>query len=101
MSYKEGDVLVTNGEQSPGYKIVEIKGLVVGITVRSRGLGKNIIASLRSLLGGEIKEYVELAEQARLQALQRIVDNAKALGANAVVNVRFDSNELSEGSDFH
>jgi uncharacterized protein YbjQ (UPF0145 family) len=101
MSYKEGDVLVTNGEQSPGYKIVEIKGLVVGITVRSRGLGKNIIASLRSLLGGEIKEYVELAEQARLQALQRMVDNAKALGANAVVNVRFDSNELSEGSDFH
>jgi len=99
MSYKEGDVLVTNGEQLPGYKIVEIKGLVVGITVRSRGLGKNIIATLRSLKGGEIKEYVELAEQARLQALQRMVDNAKALGANAVVNVRFDSNELSETMD--
>lgn len=54
---------------------------------------------MHSLLGGEIKEYVELAEQARLQALLRMVDYAKALGVNAVVNVRFDSNELSEAID--
>ncbi|BDC18538.1 heavy metal-binding domain-containing protein [Acidianus sp. HS-5] len=99
MSFAEGQVLVTNGEELPGYRIIEVKGLVIGITVRSRGLGGNIIASLRSLVGGEITEYVEMAEQARLQALQRMIDNARRLGANAVINVRFDSNEIAQSMD--
>jgi len=99
MSFPENQILVTNAEELPGYKIVEVRGLVIGITVRSRGLGGNLMASLRSLVGGEIKEFVELAEQARLQALQRMVDNARALGANAVINVRFDSNEIAQNMD--
>ncbi|BCU69936.1 heavy metal-binding domain-containing protein [Stygiolobus caldivivus] len=99
MSFAEGQILITTGGEIPGYKIVEVKGLVIGITVRSRGLGGNVLASLRSLKGGEIKEYVEMAEQARLQALQRMIDNAKTLGANAVINVRFDSNEIAQNMD--
>ena len=99
MSFAEGQILISTAEEIPGYRIVEVKGLVIGITVRSRGLGGNVLASLRSLKGGEIKEYVEMAEQARLQALQRMIDNAKTLGANAVINVRFDSNEIAQNMD--
>lgn len=99
MNFTENQILVTNAEELLGYKIVEVRGLVIGITVRSRGLGGNIITSLRSLVGGEIKEYIELAEQARLQALQRMIDNARTLGTNAVINVRFDSNEPAQNMD--
>ena len=99
MSYPEANVLVTTAETIPGYTIVEVLGIVVGITVRSRGLGGNLMAALRSLVGGEIKEFVEMAEQARMQALIRMIDRAKELGANAVVNIRFDSNELNQSMD--
>ena len=99
MSFGEGDILITTTQELPGYKIVEVKGVVIGITVRSRGLGGNIMASLRSIVGGEIKEFVEMAEQARMQALERMIERAKALGANAVINVRFDSNELAQNMD--
>ncbi|AWR99046.1 YbjQ family protein [Metallosphaera hakonensis] len=99
MSFRESDILITTAQELSGYKIVEVKGVVIGITVRSRGLGGNIVASFRSLVGGEIKEYVEMAEQARIQALERMIERAKALGANAVINVRFDSNELAQNMD--
>jgi uncharacterized protein YbjQ (UPF0145 family) len=99
VSYPEANVLVTTAETIPGYTIVEVLGIVVGITVRSRGLGGNLMAALRSLVGGEIKEFVEMAEQARMQALIRMIDRAKELGANAVVNIRFDSNELNQSMD--
>ncbi|BAB66111.1 YbjQ family protein [Sulfurisphaera tokodaii] len=99
MSFRESDILITTAQELPGYKIVEVKGVVIGITVRSRGLGGNIAASFRSLIGGEIKEYVEMAEQARMQALERMIERAKALGANAVISVRFDSNELAQNMD--
>ena len=78
----------------PGHRIVESKGHVFGLVVRSRGLAGNISAGLRSLVGGEIHEYTELLEDTRRQAIDRMVQNAVALGANSVVSFRFDSSEL-------
>jgi uncharacterized protein YbjQ (UPF0145 family) len=78
-----------------GHRIVETKGHVFGLIVRSRGLGGNIAAWLRSLVGGEIHEYTELLEDTRRQALDRMVENATLVGANAVLSFRFDSSQLS------
>jgi uncharacterized protein YbjQ (UPF0145 family) len=77
-----------------GHNIVESKGMVFGLVVRSRGLGGNIMAGLRSLGGGEIHEYTSLLEDTRCQALDRLVRNATVVGANAIVSMRFDSSEL-------
>ena len=78
-----------------GHRVVETKGQVFGLVVRSRGFSGNLIAGLRSLGGGEIKEYTSLLEDTRRQALDRLVQNATLLGANAVLSMRFDSSELS------
>lgn len=83
----------------PGYKVDKVIGLVYGITVRSRGLGGNIIAGLRTLAGGEIVEYTEMAHQARQQALDRLAQHAESLGANAVISVMFDSTEIGNTMD--
>lgn len=71
-------------------------GQVFGLTVRSRGLGGNIAAGLKTLVGGEIRSYVKLNEDARRQALDRMVENAAAMGANAVSMMRFDSTEMGK-----
>ncbi len=78
-----------------GHRIVDSKGMVFGLVVRSRGLGGNIMAGLRSLGGGEIHEYTSLLEDTRRQALDRLVRNATMVGANAIISMRFDSSELS------
>jgi len=78
-----------------GHRIVESKGMVFGLVVRSRGLGGNVMASLRSLGGGEIHEYTSMLEDTRRQALDRLVQNATLTGANAVLSMRFDSSELA------
>jgi uncharacterized protein YbjQ (UPF0145 family) len=87
-------MIVTTTENVPGQRVVEVKGQVFGLVVRSRGLGGNILAGLRSLGGGEIKEYTELLEASRRQALDRMIQNATVMGANAVVMMRFDGSEL-------
>lgn len=89
-------MIVTTTENIPGYKVVETKGQVFGVVVRSRGLGGNIMASLRSIAGGEIKEYTALLEETRRHALDRMSTNANLMGANAVVMMRFDSTEIAE-----
>jgi uncharacterized protein YbjQ (UPF0145 family) len=78
-----------------GHRIVEAKGQVFGLVVRSRGLAGNIAASFRSLVGGEIHEYTSLLEDTRRQAMDRMVQNATLMGANAIISMRFDSSELS------
>jgi uncharacterized protein YbjQ (UPF0145 family) len=83
----------------PGFKVDKVIGLVYGITVRSRGLGGNIMAGLRTLGGGEIHEYTELAHQARQQALDRLSQQAETMGANAVISVMFDSTEIGTTMD--
>jgi len=79
----------------PGQNITESKGMVFGLVVRSRGIGGNLMAGLRSLGGGEIHEYTSLLEDTRRQALDRLIRNATLTGANAIVSMRFDSSELS------
>jgi uncharacterized protein YbjQ (UPF0145 family) len=78
-----------------GYRVTETKGQVFGLVVRSRGFSGNLIAGLRSLGGGEIKEYTSLLEDTRRQALDRLVKNATLMGGNAVLSMRFDSSELA------
>jgi len=78
-----------------GFRVTETKGQVFGLVVRSRGFSGNLIAGLRSLGGGEIKEYTSLLEDTRRQALDRLVKNATLMGGNAVISMRFDSSELA------
>jgi uncharacterized protein YbjQ (UPF0145 family) len=78
-----------------GYRVVETKGQSFGLVVRSRGFAGNLTAGLRSLVGGEIHEYTELLEDTRRQAIDRLVQNATLMGANAVLSMRFDSSELA------
>lgn len=79
-----------------GYRVAEVKGQCFGVVVRSRGLGGNIMAGLRSIVGGEIDEYTQLLEEARRHAVDRLVRNATAMGANAVLMMRFDSAEIGQ-----
>ncbi len=89
-------MIVTTTENVPGYRRTKTLGQCFGVVVRSRGIGGNIIASLRTIVGGEIHEYTQLLEQARRQAIDRMVVNATAMGANAVVMMRFDSSEMGQ-----
>jgi uncharacterized protein YbjQ (UPF0145 family) len=86
-------IVVTTGTVA-GHRIVETKGQVFGVIVRSRGLGGNIIAGLRTIFGGEIHEYTSMVEDARRQAIDRMVHNANLMGGNAVVRMMFDSSEI-------
>ena len=87
-------MIVTTTENIPETRVVKTIGQVFGLTVRSRSLGGNIAAALKSLAGGEIRSYVKLNEDSRRQALDRMVQNAAAMGANAVTMMRFDSTEM-------
>jgi uncharacterized protein YbjQ (UPF0145 family) len=87
-------MIVTTTENIPGARVVKTLGQVFGLTVRSRNIGSNIGAMLRSLAGGEIRSYVKLNEDSRRQAIDRMVKNAAAMGANAVTMMRFDSTEM-------
>lgn len=87
-------MIVTTTENIPDTRVVRTLGQVFGLTVRSRSLGGNIPAFLKSLIGGEVRSYVKLNEDARRQALDRMVQNARAMGANAVTMMRFDSTEM-------
>jgi uncharacterized protein YbjQ (UPF0145 family) len=89
-------MIVVTTENLIGHRIVEVKGQVFGVVVRSRGLAGNIMAGLRSLVGGEITEYTQLLEEARRHAVDRMVSNAHLMRANAVVMMRFDSAEMGQ-----
>src|SRR6187549_3764150 len=88
-------MLIATAPFIAGWKVTETRGHVFGLVVRSRGLGGNIMAGLRSLGGGEIHEYTSLLEDTRRQAIDRMVQNATMMGANAVISMRFDSSELA------
>ncbi len=89
-------MLVVTTENVAGHRIRESKGQVFGVVVRSRGLGGNIMAGLRSIGGGEIIEYTEMLEEARRHAVDRMVKNARIMQANAIVMMRFDSSEMGQ-----
>jgi uncharacterized protein YbjQ (UPF0145 family) len=90
------EIIIVCTPYVPGHKITRTIGVTWGLIVRSRGLGRNITAGLRSLAGGEIHEYTELLNQSREQALDRLREHALALGANAVVSMQFDSSEIGQ-----
>jgi uncharacterized protein YbjQ (UPF0145 family) len=89
-------MLVATTENVAGHRTRQTLGQAFGVVVRSRGIGGNIIAGLRSIIGGEIHEYTQLLEETRRQAVDRLVRNATAMGANAVVMMRFDSSEIGQ-----
>ncbi|HDN82774.1 MAG TPA: YbjQ family protein [Candidatus Altiarchaeales archaeon] len=85
------EFLITTTERIEGKKIVKTLGIVKGNTVRAKWFGKDFIAGLRNLVGGEIKEYTEMLNEAREEAIRRMITEAKKLGANAVIGVRFST----------
>ena len=89
-------MLMVTTNDVPGARITRVLGQAFGLVVRSRGLGGNIVAGLRSLVGGEIHEYTQMLEEARRHAIDRMASNAALMGANAVVAMRFDSSEIGE-----
>ena len=81
-------MIVVTTEYIPGMKVTEVKGLVRGNAVRARAIGRDITASLRNIVGGEVPEYTRLLTETREIATQRMIDNAQELGANAIVGTR-------------
>lgn len=91
-------MIVTNTETVAGYEVVEVLGLVQGNTVRAKHAGRDIAASFKNLVGGELKGYTELLTESRREAMERMLSQAQQLGANAVVNVRFTTSAVTAGA---
>ena len=91
-------MIVVNTETIAGYTIREVKGLVQGNTIRAKHLGRDMVAGLKNLVGGELTGYTELLVEARRQALERMLAQAEQLQANAVVNVRFTTSAITQGA---
>ncbi|MFD2147132.1 YbjQ family protein [Mucilaginibacter antarcticus] len=89
--------LITTSTSLEGYRIVKHLGVVRGITVRSRSIGGNFVGGLQSLFGGRLSIYVELCEKAREEAYQLLIQHAQETGANAIINMRYDANEVMQG----
>ena len=91
-------MIITSTETVPGKKISEILGIARGSTVRARHIGRDIFAGLKNIVGGEIHEYTKLQAESREQSLQRMEDDARKLGADAVVNVRMHTSMIMQGA---
>ena len=90
-------MLIVNTPTVPNKEIKEVHGLARGNTVRARNVGRDIFAGLKNIVGGEISEYTKLQADSREQALQRLVDDAERMGANAVINLRFTTTMVMQG----
>jgi len=91
-------MIITTVDHIEGKRIVKTLGLVKGNTIRARHVGHDIMAGLKNLVGGEISDYTKMIAEAREQAIDRMIDNAKALGANAIVGVRFTTSSVMQGA---
>jgi uncharacterized protein YbjQ (UPF0145 family) len=91
-------MIIVNTEAIPGYRIDRVLGLVQGNTVRAKHAGRDIMAGLKNLVGGELSGYTELLTESRRQAMERMMAQAQQLGANAVVNVRFTTSAVTAGA---
>ncbi|MGB5987515.1 MAG: YbjQ family protein [Desulfobacterales bacterium] len=91
-------MIITNIETIPGKTIVEHFGLVSGNTIRAKHIGRDLMASLKNLVGGELKGYTQLLNESRQEAVARMLEQARQLGANAVVNVRFSTSSVAQGA---
>ncbi|WP_432665708.1 YbjQ family protein [Wukongibacter baidiensis] len=91
-------MILVNTNEVPGKEIVEVFGLVKGSTIQSKHIGKDILAGLKTIVGGEINEYTKMLDQARQIAIKRMVDDAESKGANAIVNIRFATSAIMQGA---
>jgi uncharacterized protein YbjQ (UPF0145 family) len=91
-------VIISNTETIPGHSIQKFFGVVSGSTVRSKHIGRDLMAGLKNIIGGELKGYTELLQESRDDALARMIKEAESLGANAVVNVRFQTSSIAQGA---
>ena len=91
-------MIIVTSDQIFGQEIKETLGLVKGNTIRAKHIGKDILAGLRNIVGGEIKEYTEALNEAREEALRRMVESAEELGADAIIGVRFTTSAIMAGS---
>ena len=91
-------MIVVNTETVPGHEVVEALGVVRGSTIRAKHIGRDIMASLRNVVGGEVKEYTEMLTETRNESVHRMKQEARALGADAVVNLRFSTSQVMAGA---
>jgi uncharacterized protein YbjQ (UPF0145 family) len=91
-------MILTNVNSVPGRKIVQHFGIVQGSTVRAKHIGRDLMASLKNLVGGELKGYTELLQESREESMNRMAEQARQLGANAVVNIRFATSSVAQGA---
>jgi uncharacterized protein YbjQ (UPF0145 family) len=94
----EGPLMVVTTSTIPDYEIVKALGIVHGMTVRTRGVGGKIIAGIEGMFGGEVTSYSSEAEKARKESMQRLIDNAKSIGANAIVRTDFETSDILNGT---
>ncbi len=98
MNKKESPMLVSNLELVPGKRVTAHFGIVQGSTVRAKHVGKDIFAGLKNIVGGELKGYTELMQEAREESIQRMIAEAESMGANAILNVRFATTSIAAGA---
>ena len=91
-------MILSTTESIPKREIVEIVGIARGSTVRARNVGRDIFAGLKNIVGGEITEYTKLQAHSREQAMQRMIDDAKTLNADAIINIRFTTSMVMQGA---
>ncbi len=91
-------IIITTGIEVAGTEIVEYLGVVRGIVVRATGIGRGIIGGLKSIAGGNIEEFAHVCENARLEAFNRMIQHAHQIGADAIIGMRYDATEFSQGS---
>ena len=91
-------MIIANTDSIPGKEVAEILGVVKGNTVRAKWFGKDILAGLRNIVGVELKEYTEMLTESREQASARMIEEAQGLGADAVINVRYVTAQISQGA---
>jgi uncharacterized protein YbjQ (UPF0145 family) len=95
---QEAGLILTNIDSVPGQQIVQHFGLVQGSTIRAKHFGRDFAAGLKNIVGGELKGYTELLQESRAEATSRMVEQARKLGANAVINVRFTTSSVAQGA---
>ena len=93
-----GKMIITNIETVPGKAAVEHFGLVSGSTIRAKHIGRDFMASLKNLVGGELKGYTQLLQESRQEAMDRMIEEARLMGANAIVNIRFSTSSVAQGA---
>ena len=91
-------IILSNTESIPGKTIVEFYGVVTGNTVRAKHLGRDIMAGLKNIVGGELVGYTELLQDSRQEATERMIQQAQSMGANASINVRFATSSIAQGA---